>query len=160
MGVRAPFLRGKGVLSGTVDKPPERVYTGWAGGKQMRSYRNWLRYLGEDLLEVLRVMENDEWHHDAAGERMAAYRLTAGALNELVERVRFYVNAKSTPEERIAATRLREAEDGLDRLIAGYNSRSEWSERDQLEFDAYHRGETSLDSGADVDGAELQEREP
>jgi len=117
----------------------------------MRSYRKFLGFVGDHVLEILRLMENENWHHAMIGsERFKGYALLSNVLVEIVERGKFYVNEKgATGEERLAAVRLAAAQDGLDRLLAEYNRGSLGAGSVQLELDDHDGGEAGGDISQD-----------
>ena len=116
----------------------------------MRSYRNFLGFSGDTIIEVMRCMENEEWHHKAGGELYEAYLGLSSLLYEVIERAKFYVNTKGlTGEERHSIEQLAAATDGLDRLTARFVDSSQRPEYNKPKFNDNVRGETRLDSGKD-----------
>ena len=124
----------------------------------MRSYRMFLGQMGDNLLEVLRVMENEEWHHDEEPSDTAqAYAMVVMLLEEIVERAKHYVNTKGlTGEERTQANKLAAAREGLDRLLGQHHDTPKLTEHRQLNFDDYHGDQARLDGTADPDGPVVQ----
>ncbi len=118
----------------------------------MRSYRKFIGYLGDTLIETLRVMEDEGWHHELNNELSATYLELARVLDEVGERAKFYVNEKGgTGEARVAARRLLAAEDSLDRLLASSGSRSLVARDSQLELDSDLGSKAWSDGNQDAD---------
>jgi len=119
----------------------------------MRSYRRFVAYMGDAVLEVLRVMEDEGWHHEGVDSEPAkAYTLTMAMLHELAERAKHYVHEKGgTGEERLQAIKRAAAEDGLDRLNYFGATGRLWPSDSQLEFDDYLRGQAGLNGSEDTD---------
>jgi len=114
----------------------------------MRSYRMFIGVLGDQVLELLGIVENEDWHHTVGGERERGYTLLTLMLNELIERADFYVSEKGgTGEGRVEAAKLAAAKDGLDRLYLRGQHSGSWPGDLQLELDDNDRGETRLDGG-------------
>ncbi len=118
----------------------------------MRSYRRFMQFMGDSVLEVLRVMENEAWHHEEIhDEKFQAYARQCGILAEIVERAKHYVHEKGgTGEERLSALKRAAAEDGLDRLFAERGSRDLWAGGVQLELDD-HFGDQAGGNGSEGD---------
>ncbi len=75
----------------------------------MRSYRNFLWSLGSDLLEAIRVAENEDWHHlPLDDERFKCYNRLATWLIEIDERARHYVTIKGPVTARRTQLQLPE----------------------------------------------------
>jgi len=124
----------------------------------MRSYRMFLGYAGDTVLESLRCMENLGWHHMATDERQRTYQSLVGLLNEIGERAKHYVNEKGgTGEARVAAQRLRAAEDGMDRLLAAFHSGGWRPGGYKPELDGDVWSEAGLDGDTDVDRPDFPE---
>ncbi len=112
----------------------------------MRSYRKFLAGTGDTLLDVLRVMENEGWHHQTSSVG-AAYQEVVKILEEITERARWYIDAKTTGEARVAAE-LSAAADHLDRLVDRYRIRSGRDEDRQLDEYSDDRSPGRLDGDA------------
>ena len=61
----------------------------------MRGYRYFLQDLLSVCLEVTRVMENDQWHHETDTERSRAYMSLNALMQDAYERGEQYAYAKS-----------------------------------------------------------------
>ena len=105
----------------------------------MRSHRSFLQRLGEDLLEALRLAENQQWHHlPAVDERYQCYLRIGTQLEEVTRRVIRYDNTRRSVEKRgKQAYVLDSSQDAVDRyksqfqLGFGSEARPELDERDQ-----------------------------
>jgi len=116
----------------------------------MRSYRQFLASMGNDLLEVLRVMENDQWHHeDVDTDHSVAYGYVGAVMEQIVERAVKYVDSKVTGEARVQAIRHAEAQDSLDRLLVLGQHRGERAIGAQHQLDDLNRDEAWIDGGSD-----------
>ena len=114
----------------------------------MRSYRKFLGGVGDTLLEVLRTAENDGWHHEG-GDRGASYSQLVELLDEVTERARFYIDAKTTGEARIERL-IRSAQDDLDRLVDQHRLRGAGNENRELDVHPDDRG-TRREHGHEAD---------
>ena len=52
----------------------------------MKSYRRFLAEAEFNLIEILRVLENEQWHHEPLGEKASTYVRVTRVLQELNER--------------------------------------------------------------------------
>ena len=128
------------------ERPPAVVR-----GDRMRSYRKFLGHTGDNLLEVMRIMENESWHHMADdSEQVAAYVALVEVLQEIVDRAKHYVDSKITGEARVQAIRGAEAQDSLDRLLVFGLHSGQRPERAQYQLDDHDGGEAGIDGGPDA----------
>ncbi len=120
----------------------------------MRSYRKFLSYTGDMVLQMMRDAEENGWHHmDVESDEFQVYASLGDVLEEIVERAKHYVNEKGlTPEARLAARRLDAAGDDLDRLLVERQYRRQLTVSGEPDEYADDGGQGRVDSGEDVAG--------
>jgi len=65
-------------------------------GDSILPYRRFMGTLHDDLVDALRVMENDGWHHEGMDdERWKCYNRVITWIDEVEARLRRWDNAKS-----------------------------------------------------------------
>jgi len=127
----------------------------------MRSYRNFLWNLGDQLMEAIRQAEEEEWHHlDLDDARYLCYNRLVTWMVEVGERAQHYVNVKGQKPRRheVALPGWSSTSEGMDRhkpelLGGGISPRqleldNELSGRREEGVDNHQDSVGYLDSGA------------
>ena len=98
MGVRAPFLHGKGVLIWELTNLKKRCILVVEGRKGIKDYKSFLSDLQDELFMAVANCENVNWHHALSyTPEWKHYMRLLTWLDEVNERVGWYNDHKKTP---------------------------------------------------------------